>query len=114
MSENNITNPQRIIKETEIRKHFRTKLINRKMQGTNSSEADIIIEHLKINRNKMITYACIASIFYNSKFVNREIMSFRKWLTYFYDLMGIEGGTYYKECKLNISNNLRVEFQYLY
>jgi len=105
--------PKRTIK-TDIRKLFKQKLNNRKLDGTNVSESDVIIEKLKINRASNKDYARIALIFYNSKFIERKNdMFFKDFLLIFYDLIGIEHGTPYKENQLIISKKLSTEFQYL-
>jgi len=105
---------QRTIKESEIRKLFKQKLNTRKMVGTNLSEADIIISNLKIDRKSNIDYAKIASIFFNSKYVEHKQEHFKDFLTMFYNLVGIDNGTDYKEHRLHSLKALQAEFQYLY
>ena len=107
---------QLTIKELEIRKLFKPKLSNRKKEGTNLSEADIIISSLKIPRNSMNIYAAIAKIFYESKFIERDEMPFNHWLLKFYDLLMLDKKTLYKlnSSRIAPSQDLLVEFQYLF
>lgn len=113
-SQCNTGKSKRTIKESEIRNIFKQKLNNRKKQGTNLTEADIIISLLKIDRNTNKDYANIALIFFKSKFIEKEKTDFKHFQKKFYGLIGLKNGTDYKENKLLISKELQEEFQYLY
>ena len=110
--------PQRTIKETEIRKYFKPKLNNRKEQGSGLSQADYIIEMLKVNRKGKMEYAMIALIFYDSSFIEctkeGEKMSFKEWSQIFYGLMNLESCKYIQNHKIHISDELKKDFVFLY
>lgn len=110
--------PQKIIKESEIRKLFCAKL-NKPLNNAGITHGGNLISSLKtprVKKNGEINfkeYARIALIMYSSPYIITDD-DFAVWLRNFYTLVGLEIGFVYKKHELvGKSKELNDEFRYL-